>query len=98
MVRAQPVFIFLPRVAMARVAGLEPQQALSLFAVGGRCVGLRWLGHSKHAGDTIGLTWFRLRSLTSSSMVLLVMLGMPNWRLQPEESRESLVGDCAMLS
>lgn len=36
--------------SMTRVAGLELRQALALF-IGGRCLGLRWLGHSKHTKE-----------------------------------------------
>ena len=71
------------------VAGSELRQASGLF-VEGRCVGLWWLEHSKHARDIIGLSWFRtLMSPTSSSMMFF-LLGMPNCGFTTEELRESL--------
>jgi len=60
-------------------------------------VGIRWLEHSKHARDTIGLSRFNLLSPTSSSMVFFV-LGISSWGFTIEEFRESLAGDSTVLS
>jgi hypothetical protein len=78
------------QVGFGGVTGLEPRQASGLF-VEGRCVGLWWLEHSKHARNTIGLSWFRPLSPTSSSMVFFV-LGMPNRRFTTQELREREFG------
>jgi hypothetical protein len=51
----------------------------------------------KNAGDTIDLSWFGLLGPTSSSVVFFV-LGIPNRGITTVKSRESLVGDCVVLS
>jgi hypothetical protein len=45
----------------------------------------------------LDLSWFRLLSLTSSSIVTFV-LGMLNEEVTMEENRERLVGDRSVLS
>jgi hypothetical protein len=56
--------------------GFGTRQASGLF-IEGRCVGLRWLGHSKHARDTIDLSWFGPLSPYIKQYGVF-LLGMPN--------------------
>jgi hypothetical protein len=66
--------------------GFGTRQASGLF-IEGRCVGLRWLGHSKHARDTIDLSWFGPLSPYIQQYGVF-LLGMPNRRFTTEELRE----------